>query len=180
LDRYNHICLRATYNEWMNAKIYNAIMYEFADDIIEGQNDLIDDAIRLLNHLIVVDTLWLKRFAIHPANYTALESVLSLPTPDNLEQIISSDIQELAEFRQYLDKIICEWAHAIARIDLDHQLCYKNTQGIITNHKFFSLIMYFFNYQTFIREKILALLLQAEIDVGATELIVPMPSGIDI
>jgi hypothetical protein len=41
----------------MNAKIYNAIMYEFADDIIEGQNDLIDDAIRLLNHLIVVDTL---------------------------------------------------------------------------------------------------------------------------
>ncbi len=67
MDRYNHICLRATYNEWMNAKIYNAIMYEFADDIIEGQNDLIDSAIRLLNHLIVMDTLWLKRFAIHPA-----------------------------------------------------------------------------------------------------------------
>jgi hypothetical protein len=76
--------------------------------------------------------------------------------------------------------MICEWAHAITRIDLDHQLCYKNSQGIITNHKFFSLIMYFFNYQTFIREKILALLLQADIDVGATELIVPMPSGIDI
>ena len=180
MDRYNHICLRATYNEWMNAKIYNAMIYELADEIIVGQNDQFDEVIKMLNHLIVVDTLWLKRFAIHPANYTALESVLSLPTPENLEQIVSTNIQELAEFRQYLDKIICEWAHAISRIDLDHQLCYKTTQGVITNHKFFSLIMYFFNYQTFIREKILALLLQAEIDVGATELVVPMPSGINI
>ena len=95
---------------------------ELADGIIAGQNDQIDEVIKMLNHLIVVDTLWLKRFAIHPANYTALESVLSLPTPENLEQIVSTNIQELAEFRQYLDKIICEWAHAISRIDLDHQL----------------------------------------------------------
>lgn len=128
----------------MNAKIYNAMIYELADGIIAGQNDQIDEVIKMLNHLIVVDTLWLKRFAIHPANYTALTSVLSLPTPENLEQIVSTNIQELAEFRQFLDKIICEWAHAISRIDLDHQLCYKTTQGVITNHKFFSLIMYFF------------------------------------
>jgi uncharacterized damage-inducible protein DinB len=180
LDRYNHICLRATYNEWMNAKIYNAIMYEVANDVLTSQNNLIEDIIKKLNHLIVVDTLWLQRFAIHPANYTTLASVLSIPAPHDLEQIISSDIHQLSEFRQYLDKMIGEWAHTIARIDLDHQLCYKNTHGIITNHKFFNLIMYFFNYQAFIREKLIILLEQADIVVGETELIVPMPSGIDI
>ncbi len=164
----------------MNAKIYNAILYEVTDDVFENQNDLIDDIIKKLNHLIVVDTLWLQRFTIHPANYTSLASVLSIPTPHDLEQIISSNIQQLSEFRQYLDKMICEWAHAISRIDLDHQLCYKNTHGIITNHKFFNLIMYFFNYQAFIREKLIILLEQADIVVGETELIVPIPSGIDI
>ena len=64
----------------MNAKIYNAIMYEFADDIIEGQNDLIDSAIRLLNHLIVVDTLW--RFSLYVL-------VNTLIPPDNHDFVSS-------------------------------------------------------------------------------------------
>lgn len=164
----------------MNAKIYNSISYEWTNDIVNSQNELIDDVVKMLNHLIIVDTVWLKRFAIHPANYIALTSILSLPSPDNIEQIISSDITELAKFRQYLDKIICEWAHTVTKTDLDHQLCYKTMHGIITNHKFFNLIMYFFNYQTFIREKLLIRLLELDIDIGATELIVPMPRGIDI
>lgn len=180
MDRFNHICLRATYNEWMNTKIYSVMADECLNGVIDDTDNLIPAVINILNHLMVADILWLKRFAIHPANYSALAPILSLPTPARLDQILFTDILHLAERRQFLDKIICEWAHSIVRLDLDHQLCYKNMKGMITNQKFFSLIMHFFNYQTYHRGQIITLLSQADIEIGATELFVPTPDGIDI
>ncbi len=41
--------------------------------------------IGILNHLVVGDTLWLKRYAAHPANYAALEPILNLPVPTSLD-----------------------------------------------------------------------------------------------
>lgn len=180
MDRLNHICLRATYNEWMNGKIYNVLLCEFPFGVSRDNGAPIDSIVAMLNHLIIVDTLWLKRFTLHPANYSALAPIVSSSIPEDLNQIVSDDLATLHHHREMLDSLICELAHSISRIDLDYLLCYKSKRGAIVNGKFFNIIMYFFNYQSHIREKILDLMRQADIDIDATELIVPVPSGIEL
>jgi uncharacterized damage-inducible protein DinB len=163
----------------MNSKIYYVLADEYPDGMINSHKKSIDSVVKMLNHLIIIDIIWLKRFAIHPANYSALAPILSAPTPDDPDQIITQNILDLAEQRVLIDKVISEWAHSINRTDLDYLLCYKSAKGAITHNKFFTLIMYFFNYQTYIRGKILDLLSVANLDVGATELIVISPSGVE-
>jgi uncharacterized damage-inducible protein DinB len=163
----------------MNNKIYHVLTDEYPDGVFNSHQESLYSVVKMLNHLIIVDIIWLKRFAIHPANYDALTPILSAPTPKDPDEIITQNILDLAEQRKLIDKVISEWAHSISRTDLDYLLCYKSTQGAITHNKFFTLIMYFFNYQTHIRGKILALLSFANLDVGATELIVIAPSGVE-
>ena len=71
----------ATYNEWMNAKIYNAIMYEFADELLKVRMTRLISAIRMLNHLIVVDTFMAETVCNPSGQLHRTESALSLPTP---------------------------------------------------------------------------------------------------
>lgn len=67
-----HLELLAAYNEWMNAKVYEAAarlsLYEIELDRLAYFKSIWGT----LNHIAVADTLWLQRFAAHPANYAAL------------------------------------------------------------------------------------------------------------
>lgn len=75
-----------------------------------------------LNHLIVGDTIWLKRFSTHPANYSALAVIKNLPVPKSLDQTVFADIQSLSERRKLLDQTILDWARSITEHDLDFVL----------------------------------------------------------
>lgn len=63
----------AEYNAWMNARLYEAVMRLPDEEIKANKNAYFGSILGTLNHLVVGDTLWLKRFATHPANYSALE-----------------------------------------------------------------------------------------------------------
>jgi uncharacterized damage-inducible protein DinB len=176
MSRNAHICLMASYNEWMNARLYEAVRGLPGDELVANRKAFFGSILGTLNHLVVGDTIWLKRFATHPANYPALEPIRNLPAPTCLDQLLFADIDGLSAHRKLLDQIIIEWARSIADRDLDHVLRYANTKGVVADRNYFSLVMHFFNHQTHHRGQATTLLSQAGTDVGVTDLLALIPN----
>ena len=81
MDRTNHICLMAIYNDWMNAKVYEAARSLTDEQLSVDRQAFFGSILGTLNHLVAGDTVWLQRFAKHPANYLALKPIQQLPVP---------------------------------------------------------------------------------------------------
>jgi uncharacterized damage-inducible protein DinB len=168
--RRDHVRQMAAYNAWMNNKVYAAAASLPADDVVADRGAFFGSIHATLTHIAVADTIWLQRFAKHPANYAALEPLRGLPIQRDLTAQPFGDLPALTEHRLYLDGVINAFADAITEDDLDHALVYANTRGETFRKPYFFLLMHFFNHQTHHRGQVTTLLTQAGVDVGATDL----------
>lgn len=173
----DHVVLMATYNAWMNAKIYEAAAKLAPEALALDQKAFFRSILGTLNHIVVGDTLWLKRFATHPSRHAALAPVRALGSPSALDQILFTDLRSLAAHRTMLDGVINEWAAALTADDLRHELLYSNTRGEPFKRRFSSLVMHFFNHQTHHRGQATTLFMQAGVDVGVTDLLPLIPTA---
>jgi len=177
MSRVEHACLMARYNQWMNARLYNAAMRLSPVELNADRKAFFGSILGTLNHIMVGDIIWLTRFATHPAGFAALQSSMGeLPKPGGLDHIVDADIHALAERRKILDLVIINWTRSLTEQDLDHVLQYANTKGIVSRRNFFSLVMHLFNHQTHHRGQATTLLFQAGIDVGVTDLLAVIPN----
>ena len=174
MSRSSHIRLMAAYNAWMNARLYEAAATLPAAALAADKGAFFGSILGTLNHLVNGDTIWLKRFAEHPAGHTALAPVRPLPMPGLATQGFSA-IQPLAAHRRWLDGVISDWAAQLAEADLDHVLHYTNTKGDPFARDFFSLTMHFFNHQAHHRGQVTTLLSQEGVDMGGTDLLNLIP-----
>lgn len=168
--------LMAGYNEWMNTKLYDAAERVPQEDLARDRGAFFGSIIGTLNHLVVTDTIWLKRFAAHPSNPKALAPIHALPQPTALNEIVFADLAKLAERRKVIDAATKAWAAALTQADLDHVLDYANTKGVKSQKKFSGLVMHFFNHQTHHRGQASTLLFQAGQDIGVTDLLALIPN----
>ncbi|MCD0503002.1 DinB family protein [Bordetella petrii] len=164
------IRLLADYNAWMNQRIYQAASQPAAH-AAAPRGAFFGSLLGTLNHIAVGDVLWLKRFATHPAGYSALDPVLALPMPTGLDHPLHPDLAGLAGLRHELDQAIIGWASQVSDPDLDHVLAYTNTRGVAARYPFGGLVLHFFNHQTHHRGQATTLLSQAGVDFGATDLL---------
>ncbi|MBK5519626.1 DinB family protein [Pseudomonas sp. TH10] len=176
MDRTNHICLMAIYNDWMNAKVYEAARSLTDEQLSVDRQAFFGSILGTLNHLVAGDTVWLQRFAKHPANYLALKPIQQLPVPQSLDQLLFSDIRELSAHRVWLDQVIVAWSRSIKESDLDCPLNYTSMKGAPADRNFYGLVMHFFNHQTHHRGQVTTLLSQSGVDVGDTDLVALVPS----
>ncbi|MGZ0716523.1 DinB family protein [Pseudomonas palleroniana] len=171
MNRIEHIALMASYNQWMNQKVYTAAGQLPDAALSADRQAFFGSILGTLNHLALGDTVWLKRFAQHPAGFTALAPLSSIATPTDLKQLAFADIRELSTRRVWLDQLIIDWVNTLREPDLDHRLQYYNMRGMAANKPFFSLLVHFFNHQTHHRGQATTLLTQAGVDVGDTDLL---------
>lgn len=171
MNRIEHIALLAGYNQWMNRKVYDAAGTLTDAELGVDRHAFFGSILGTLNHLVLGDTVWLKRFAGHPAGFPALNPLRAIDTPTDLKQLAFADIRELSARRAWLDELIIEWAQSLRESDLDHRLHYHNMRGAPANKPFFSLLVHFFNHQTHHRGQATTLLTQAGVDVGDTDLL---------
>ena len=176
MDRTNHICLMAIYNDWMNAKVYEAARSLTDEELSVDRQAFFGSILGTVNHLVAGDTVWLQRFARHPANYLALKPIQQLPVPQSLDQLLFSDIRELSAHRVWLDQVIVAWSRSIKASDLDYSLSYTSMKGAPADRNFYGLVMHFFNHQTHHRGQVTTLLTQSGVDVGDTDLVALVPS----
>ncbi|MGB5961830.1 MAG: DinB family protein, partial [Coleofasciculaceae cyanobacterium] len=95
----NHLRLMAQYNQWMNLSLYAAAAKLSEAKLQENKQAFFGSIFGTLNHIIVADTIWLKRFAKHPANHQSLEFVRLLESPKALNQIYYNSLEELQQQR---------------------------------------------------------------------------------
>lgn len=171
VNRTEHIALMANYNQWMNRKLYDAALTLTDAELAMDRQAFFGSILGTLNHLVLGDTVWLKRFAQHPAGFSALVPMQAVATPADLKQLAFADIRELAAHRTWLDQLIVDWSHTVQETDLDHRLHYSNMRGVTADRDFFSLLVHFFNHQTHHRGQATTLLTQAGLDVGTTDLL---------
>ncbi|MGZ5050202.1 MAG: DinB family protein [Methylobacter sp.] len=170
-----HVVLLASYNAWMNSKLYEAAATLAPNEIAADRKAFFGSILGSLNHIVVGDTIWLKRFATHPSNHAALEPIRRDPAPQALDQVLFDNLPALWKHRQQLDQTINTWATSLTEADLEYSLSYKNMKGMPANKRFSSLVLHFFNHQTHHRGQATTLLSQAGLDVGATDLLALIP-----
>ncbi|QHF45062.1 damage-inducible protein DinB [Pseudomonas sp. S35] len=171
MNRTAQITLMATYNQWMNRKVYDAAATLSDADLHADRRGFFGSIFGTLNHLALGDTVWLKRFSLLPANTGALAPLDSIAMPCDLKQLAFRDLDELTSRRVWLDQLIIEWANTLREPDLDQRLHYHNMRGVAADKPFFSLLLHFFNHQSHHRGQVTTLLTQAGVDVGDTDLL---------
>ncbi len=167
----SHIALMANYNEWMNNKLYAAARTLPAEALAAERRAFFGSIIGTLNHILVGDTIWLQRFAAHPAGHSSLDPIRRLPAPPALDAVLFADIDALFSQRQMLDQTIKQWAAQLTEADLLETLRYRNVKGVAMAKRFSSLVMHFFNHQTHHRGQVSTLLFQSGVDIGVTDLL---------
>ena len=175
MARIEQFRLLARYNAWMNGRLYGAAATLPAEALAENRGAFFGSLLGTLEHIVVGDTLWLKRFATHPAG-GGLAPVVSLPTPTALDQIQFGALAPLHARRNLLDGAIEAFLSDLDEAGLDHPLAYRSTKGVASTRNFGMLLTHFFNHQTHHRGQATTLLSQAGVDVGATDLLLLIPA----
>lgn len=164
----------------MNAKLYDAAATLSVADLALDRGAFFGSILGTLNHLVVADTIWLKRFAMHPSQlpsqHHALDPVRQLPNPSGLDEVLFTDLTALRQRRTLLDEATSAWVAALTEADLAANLNYANTKGVAQSKPVGSLLLHFFNHQTHHRGQATTLLAQAGVDVGVTDLVALIPN----
>lgn len=169
-----HVRLMADYNEWMNTRLYEAAAALPAAGIVADRGAFFGSLYGTLNHIVLGDTIWLKRFAAHPAGHAALDPVRAMAMPPTYDER-EGDFGMLRQRRASLDAIIRAWAAELQDADFDQVLKYNNFKGEPFSRPFGPLVTHFFNHQTHHRGQATALLSQSGIDMGSTDLLMLIP-----
>lgn len=176
MARAEHFRLMANYNGWMNDRVYAVAARLSHEDLWADRGAFFRSIGGTLEHLVVGDTIWLKRFAVFPAGSEALAPVVALAAPRGLDHLQFGRLAPLAERRRLLDAAMIAWIDHLADHDFDAPLTYTNTKGVASTRPFGLLVQHLFNHQTHHRGQVATLLTQAGMDVGETDLLALIPT----
>ena len=172
----DNFLLMASYNQWMNLKLYEAAAQLSASDLWADKGAFFGSVFGTLNHLCVADRIWLTRFSKqHPTCFKVLDPIRELPLPEALNQPLFENFSDMRVHREWLDDVIVDWVKTVSEDDLQRPLSYTNTKGIRFTKSFSYVLHHFFNHQTHHRGQVTTLLSQAGLDVGTTDLLALIP-----
>jgi uncharacterized damage-inducible protein DinB len=154
MDYYSTI---ATYNQWMNQKLY-AVCAEIPDDDRKSDRGAFFNSVHgTLNHILVADRIWLGRFTQQP--FVA-----------KLDGELDSDFSELRLERERLDLTIIDWAQDLTPDWLNADFTHTNNAGITRTLPHWLFVTHMFNHQTHHRGQLTTLLNQMGYQSGVTDL----------
>jgi len=168
--------LLATYNRSMNKSLFTAAGKLSEADLTGDRGAFFSSVLGTLNHILVGDTLWLKRFATRPENFSSLEYVGALTVPASLDATLHPTLSALSEARHKMDEVIVRFVAELSDEVLASCLSYRNTKGQETTKSLGLLVLHLFNHQAHHRGQVSTLLSQSGVDVGATDLLVSIPN----
>lgn len=167
----NQLILLAEYNQLMNQRQYNAVTKLSTEELNKDTGTFFKSVLGTLNHLMVGDIVWLKRFAEHPSSTETLAYLLEIDTPLSLDTLLFTELEELRAERNRIDEVIVNWVQGLSEADVESCIEYKNMTGRSFNKPLGSLINHLFMHQVHHRGQVTTLLSQFGVDFGETDLI---------
>lgn len=125
--------LMASYNQWMNKALYEVAATLSDEELHKDRGAFFSSIMGTLNHILVGDIIWLKRFAGHELTFTTLAAVTALKAPVSLDATLCSNLTELTAQRVYLDDIIVKFSAELTELAIDTPLAYNNSKGLPFN-----------------------------------------------
>jgi uncharacterized damage-inducible protein DinB len=129
--------LLAAYNSWANTRLYDAVS-EMPDSTYRKDAGAFFGSIhRTLNHILVADRIWLKRFGARNE------------APDALDAILFEDLPGLRAAREDEDAGIIAYIERLDPGALDAALSYRSLVNPMPfTQPLSSALVHFFNHQT--------------------------------
>ena len=163
--------LFADYNQLMNQRLFSSAHHLSDNELHKDCQVFFKSMMGTLNHIMVGDIIWLKRFSIHSSSQKTLTYISNLEKPKSLDAILYNDLGSLEAEREKIDEIIIQWISSLSETDIEECISYKNMTGEAFTQKYSSLISHLFLHQVHHRGQATALLSQYGIDFGETDLI---------
>lgn len=167
--------LLARYNLSMNGRVYMAVEKLSEASMLADKGAFFGSVLGTLNHIMVGDIVWLKRFAASLPDVKALDYVRPLPVPKSLSEMLYNDLQELTKARARLDEVIVTFVSELGAEVWASSIAYLNMKGDSFRKPFSALLLHLFNHQTHHRGQVTTLLNQEGIDIGMTDLLEYIP-----
>ncbi len=172
-DNYRFL---ARYNQWFNTKLLDAAERLTDAERNQDRGAFFGSIHHTLNHLLVADQVWLKRFRQCGQDNgwqapSLTDAVLDLPQEASLNTVLFDDWAALRAKRMQLDAAIAQWVADMPDGFAHFTMRYANSKGVQRAHPAWQALTHFFNHQTHHRGQVTALLTQAGVDPGTTDLI---------
>ena len=159
------------YNLLMNQRLYDATATLTDDKISEDRGAFFKSILGTLNHIVVGDTIWLKRFSSLPSSAEALAYFAEIDQPTSLDMLLFEKFDDLRAEREKIDEITINWIAALKEDDLSSALSYNSMIGTAFKKELGSLINHYFLHQVHHRGQATTLLSQYGVDFGDTDII---------
>ncbi|QND50089.1 damage-inducible protein DinB [Rhizobium lusitanum] len=132
-----HFEMLAHYNRWANTLLYDAVAHVSDVEFHENRGAFFGSLCGTLNHLLVADQIWMRRFT------GTGEAAASLNV------ILHDDLVELRAAREAEDRRIIEWVETLDDDALAAEITYSpiSIPGAIT-HPLGPAVAHLFNHQT--------------------------------
>jgi uncharacterized damage-inducible protein DinB len=171
----SHFTHLATYNEWMNRKLYGAAAALPADRLHEDRGAFFGSLFGTLNHLVIADLIWFKRIAAGVPGLASLHSLDGLPRPTSLDHPLCTALPELDALRVQLDATINAFIAEVRPEQLDSPFAWTSMKGVASTKRLGDVLLHVFNHQTHHRGQATTLFSQLGIDVGPTDILLLLP-----
>jgi uncharacterized damage-inducible protein DinB len=142
-----HFQMFAAYNQWANAVLYSAAEQLSVEDYKLDRGAFFKSVHGTLNHTLVADRIWMKRFTGEG------------DAPKRLDAIICDDLQKLSIERRREDQRIIAWLSGIDAKALAGRFTYTAITDMRTiSQRLAPALAHFFNHQTHHRGQVHGLL----------------------
>ncbi|BES73058.1 DinB family protein [Marinobacter nanhaiticus D15-8W] len=167
--------LMADYNAWMNIELYTHASKLVPETRRQDMGAFFGSIESTLNHILVADIVWLRRFESHPSAFATLKNLSDFPHPESLGRLLFDEFTLLHESRKNMDALLIRFIEETDEQDYDVPLHYRNSKGMPFTKPFGPLLMHLFNHQTHHRGQASALFNQLGVDIGVTDLLPRIP-----
>lgn len=133
----NHFRMFAAYNNWANAKLYEAAAALSDEEFRRDAGAFFGSLMGTLNHVLVADRIWLRRFTGEG------------DAPKKLDAILFDELVPLTEARSAEDARIVSFVEALDEEKLAGRFTYVTATDVRTvSQRLAPALAHFFNHQT--------------------------------
>ncbi|MFL5160618.1 MAG: DinB family protein [Microvirga sp.] len=155
-----HFAMMAGYNAWCNERIYDVVAQLPDADYRADRGAFFKSVHGTLNHLLVADRIWLKRFSGRG------------DAPNRLDAILFENLDDLWDARHREDERIIAYIDSLSEADLGSRIRYKTiTNPVEIEQPLAPALIHFFNHQTHHRGQVHGLLTGFGLEAPSLDLI---------
>ena len=133
----HHFQMLAAYNRWANGRLYDAAVDLTDAEVAQDVGAFFRSMMGTLNHILVADRIWMKRFTAHGE------------APRSLDAIIHPNLDPLRIAREAEDERISSWIEGLEEKAFAGRFSYITVTDMRTvSQRLAPALTHFFNHQT--------------------------------